>query len=138
MLSRSTVYAIRAAANVEGPHGAFTAIQEIARRTHIPAAYLSKILGELCHKGLLDARRGLHGGVRLKSAPGEVSALEVCRAMADPILTRTCLLNVDCEVKCEECPGYHEWMKEREHFTKLLADLRLSMIPAVCSCKAVQ
>jgi Rrf2 family protein len=55
------------------------AIHEIGARHHIPLKYLEQILLELKHAGILESRRGVHGGYTLARAPKDISVGEVLR-----------------------------------------------------------
>jgi Rrf2 family protein len=55
------------------------AIHEIGARHHIPLKYLEQILLELKHAGILESRRGVHGGYTLARSPKDISVGEVLR-----------------------------------------------------------
>ena len=59
-------------------------LADIAERTRVPAAYLSKVLQGLRVKGIVRLQRGIGGGVRLACAPEELTILDVVNAV-DPI-----------------------------------------------------
>lgn len=51
---------------------AFTTIEETAHNLSVPAAYLSKVAGELSDMGYLETKKGPDGGVRLRDDPDEI------------------------------------------------------------------
>jgi Rrf2 family nitric oxide-sensitive transcriptional repressor len=62
LISQTAEYALRSVValgrHAEGP----LTTQQISEETRIPAGYLSKVLQGLSRAGLVNARRGLHGG----------------------------------------------------------------------------
>jgi Rrf2 family protein len=60
-------------------------IEEIARRQGLPARYLEQLLLVLKRVGLLESRRGAHGGYYLAKPPGEITLGQVIRAVDGPI-----------------------------------------------------
>lgn len=57
---------------------------EIAKRTKVPVAYLSKVLQGLRTRGIVQLQRGVGGGVRLAKTTGQLTILDVVNAV-DPI-----------------------------------------------------
>src|SRR3954469_17603373 len=66
--------------HAEGP----LTTRQISEETRIPAGYLSKVLQGLFRAGLVNARRGLHGGYSLARGLDELTVLDVINAV-DPI-----------------------------------------------------
>jgi Rrf2 family protein len=64
----------------------------IARGTGIPPAFAARVLAQLHHHNLLDARTGQHGGYVLARPAGEISLLEVIEAAEGPLVTKECVL----------------------------------------------
>lgn len=68
-------------------------VAEISRRRSIPAAYLAQLVAELSRRGIIAARRGPNGGLRLALDPADVSLGEllpapVPAALSSPALGR--------------------------------------------------
>jgi Rrf2 family nitric oxide-sensitive transcriptional repressor len=81
MFSQTVEYALRAMAQLaaEAPEAATT--QHIAECTHVPGAYLAKVLQSLRRAGLIHSRRGVGGGVKLARPPKKINLLEVINAV---------------------------------------------------------
>lgn len=103
MFSQTAEYALRAAvALAQDPDKPLTTA-EIARRTRVPAGYLSKVLQMLTREDLIKAIRGLHGGYQLRRPAEEITILEVVNAV-DPIKRiRSCPLELPEHGECL-CP----------------------------------
>ncbi|WP_428265326.1 RrF2 family transcriptional regulator [Haliangium sp.] len=83
MISQTVEYALRAVAFLASQEEARTT-RDIAERTRVPPAYLSKVLQALVRAGLVHSRRGAGGGITLAVAPTELTILDVVDAV-DPI-----------------------------------------------------
>lgn len=70
-------YATRAVLHLARRYPDVVAIHEIAEQHRIPLKYLEQILVELKRGGILESRRGVHGGYTLARAPAEISVGQV-------------------------------------------------------------
>lgn len=59
-------------------------VQQIAKATHVPAAYLAKVMHSLGKAGLVEAKRGLGGGYSLTKKHSDLTILEVVNTV-EPI-----------------------------------------------------
>lgn len=84
MFSMTAEYAMRAMVVLAGAQGATVSSEVIAERTKVPSRYLSKVMRELTHAGLVVSQRGPHGGFALARPAGEITILDVVNAV-DPI-----------------------------------------------------
>ncbi len=64
---------------------------EIAKRQNIPEPFLAKIVAELSQQGIVDSKRGMHGGVQLARPPEEVTLYDVVNALDGPFSFAPCL-----------------------------------------------
>ena len=84
MLSQTVEYALRAATYLATVPTESRTVDQIAEVTHVPLAYLSKVLQQLVRGGIVASRRGTGGGFTLARPPEELRILEVVQAV-DPI-----------------------------------------------------
>jgi Rrf2 family nitric oxide-sensitive transcriptional repressor len=95
MISQTVEYALRAACYLAQQAPAARTTHQIAEATHVPAAYLSKVLQSLNRAGIIQSQRGVGGGISLVVDPAELSILTVVNAV-DPIQRiRTCPLGLE-------------------------------------------
>src|SRR5436190_24079557 len=88
-LTTRTRYAIRALYDLAFHRlGQAAGAKEIAERQHIPLRYLEQILQDLRKAGIVEARRGRHGGYALARAPEVVTLADVLRAARGPLEER--------------------------------------------------
>lgn len=79
-------YAVRALFDIAYYNaGGPTQVKDIAKRQQISARYLEQIFHRLKAAGLLEARRGPHGGYILAKDPGDITLGTVIQAMEGPI-----------------------------------------------------
>ena len=113
-LSQTAGYAVLALSCLADPGGAPALVHDIAARTGIPRAYLSKLMNSLAHKGLIKAKRGHNGGVILAQPAAELS-LDVIAEAVDGEGWRTgCLLGLSSCTEDRGCPTHAFWKEERE------------------------
>ncbi len=92
MLSSKAKYAVRAAtmlaerADTEG----WTQTAEIAERENIPRKFLEAILVQMRDHGIVEGRRGAHGGHQLSRAPAEISVADIIRIFDGPLALTPC------------------------------------------------
>ncbi len=60
---------------------------EVARRTGTPLKFLEAIVSELRRAGIVEARRGAEGGVRLARSVDRITAGQVWRAVDGPLVS---------------------------------------------------
>lgn len=90
-LSRTTRYALRAVVWLGSrPPGDRASADVIAAATHVPPAFLKKVLRQLVEAGILTSERGHHGGFALARPSAEVSFLDVLEAMKMVVVDDVC------------------------------------------------
>lgn len=87
-ISLKTEYACRVMAQLGKAYGkgGFSHIDDLAEREEIPSNYLVQILNDLRNGGLIQSRRGKQGGYALARDPGQVTLLDIIRAMEGELL----------------------------------------------------
>ena len=75
---------------------------DIAARGAIPKKFLEQILLELKHRGLVQAKRGRHGGYQLTRSPAEITYGQIIRALDGPIAPIPCVSQTPY-ASCDEC-----------------------------------
>jgi len=95
VFSQTVEYALRAMVQLAyaGPAGSST--DELAQKTQVPRAYLSKVLQGLRVAGFLKSQRGVGGGVCLILQPEHVTILDVVNAVEPIVRIHTCPLGIE-------------------------------------------
>jgi len=84
MFSSTAEYALRAAVDLAAHPGQARTSQQVAKDSHIPSGYVSKILQDLGKAGLVTSQRGPNGGFMLARPADRITVLETINAV-DPI-----------------------------------------------------
>jgi len=107
-------------------------IQTISDQQNIPKRFLEQILNELKVAGILESRRGIAGGYKLRLPPEKITLAEVIRLIEGPLAPVSCVSEKFYE-KCS-CPdegkcGIRSVMKEvREAIVKVLEQVTVAQL----------
>ncbi|MGV3772025.1 MAG: RrF2 family transcriptional regulator [Verrucomicrobiales bacterium] len=99
-------------------------IQTISEQQNIPKRFLEQILNDLKIAGVLESRRGIAGGYRLRHSPDKITLASVIRFIEGPLAPVSCV-SENFYDKCT-CPdenkcGIRSVMKEvRDAIVKVL------------------
>ena len=77
-------------------------IQEVSERQNIPKRFLEQILNDLKSAGIVESKRGVAGGYRLRRPPERVTLAEIIRHIEGPLAPVSCVSEKFYE-KCS-CP----------------------------------
>ncbi len=112
--------------------GAVVRAQEISERQSIPKRFLEQILNDLKAGGIVESKRGILGGYRLRQRPEELTLARIIRHIEGPLAPIRCVSEQFYE-KCT-CPdeskcGIRSVMKEvREAIVKVLENVTLAQL----------
>ncbi|MGC8667989.1 MAG: SUF system Fe-S cluster assembly regulator [Chthonomonadales bacterium] len=103
-LTKLTDYGIVLMTHVAcAPAGCVHNVPDLARRSQLPPATVSKILKALVRGGLLVSQRGAKGGYRLARDPGAISLADILQAMGGPIAITECGTGVPASCDYSVC-----------------------------------
>jgi Rrf2 family nitric oxide-sensitive transcriptional repressor len=94
MFSLTAEYALRAMACLALMPDQLVPTPNLASQTKVPPNYLAKVLQLLAASHLIIGRRGVGGGYRIAKPAGEISLLEVIRAVTQVERIRSCPLGL--------------------------------------------
>jgi len=107
-------------------------IQEISTRQNIPKRFLEQILNDLKSAGMLESKRGITGGYRLKRAPENITLAEVIRHIEGPLAPVSCVSErfyEKCSCPNEDKCAIRSVMKEvRDAIVKILEDVTVAQM----------
>lgn len=109
-LNRITDYAIVVLAQMAREPDRLVTAPHLAQDSAVPLPTVSKVLKDLAREGVLVSERGAHGGYRLARAPGEITVLEIIRALEGPVSLTACVDGTEgnCDVE-SLCPMRGNW-----------------------------
>jgi Rrf2 family protein len=110
MFSTKSEYGVRVMVELARRGGAEpVALAEIAEHEGLPLAYLEHLVARLRRAGLIESRRGAHGGYLLARQPAEITMAEVVEALEGQIAPVECITSSpDGTIHCtrESDPGH--------------------------------
>ncbi|KXK32575.1 MAG: Rrf2 family transcriptional regulator [Candidatus Omnitrophica bacterium] len=107
MLTKKTKYALKALLSLAESYGKGPIlISEIAEKENIPKKFLELILLELKNSGILQSKKGKHGGYMLGRSPGLITFGQVIRLLDGPLAPLPCVSQTAYH-KCDECVDEH-------------------------------
>ncbi|HVP69231.1 MAG TPA: Rrf2 family transcriptional regulator [Anaeromyxobacteraceae bacterium] len=130
IFSASTTHALRAVAWLAA-HGDGRAVmgRELAQKLKLPPEYLTKVLGTLARKGVLNASRGVKGGYRLAKPPERIRLAEVIEPFEGRRARPGCLLRP--ERPCRDsgaCTAHAAWGGVKRTYLQFLEETTVADI----------
>ncbi len=126
VLSRTSQYAIQALIYIATQTPGVPVLnRDIAERLNVPAAYLAKILQNLCKHGLLDSFRGRLGGFCLREGMHKSTLMQVLLLTEGPDFTQNCILGLK---RCSDetaCPMHARWKPVKNKIIAMMNDMTL-------------
>ena len=121
MLSKTAEYALRAVATIARVREDRPVLaKEIAAQGQIPTKYLSKVMRDLVHAGVLTSTRGIGGGFRLRRKAESIKLADIIRPFDDIVASRRCPFG---NAKCSDenpCSMHDQWKPVSEAYRNLL------------------
>ena len=128
-ITRETDYGVRCVLYLARKAQDIATVNEIAKAMHIPKSFSAKILQRLVKAGIVISGRGIGGGFSLAKKPGNISILDVVKAIQGDsainicaIDKKMCRLSNTCSVHpvWVELRGIIEKRLQKENFAKLI------------------
>ncbi len=129
MISQTVEYALRAVVYLADHLEMPLTTQQIAAVTRIPQAYLSKVMQNLSRAGLVESRRGLHGGFTLSRSPEQLTIWDVMDAVEPLRRIRTCPLGLESH-RIRLCPLHKKLDDALAQIEQVMRDTTLAEILA--------
>jgi len=110
LFSQIGQYALRIVATLaQADDAAPLRATDIAERTGIPSAYVSKVLRRLTEAGLLASQKGHHGGFRLAWPADQIRFVDVLSAVDSLPAQKTCVFGWGACQASAPCPLHNAW-----------------------------
>jgi Rrf2 family transcriptional regulator, cysteine metabolism repressor len=140
MFSTKAEYGIRVMAHLARRNGdagesAPISLGSIADAEGLPLAYLEHLVQRLRRAGLVESRRGAHGGYSLSRAAEDISMAEVVAALEGEIAPIECITaGADGALVCvregeaghDPCPTKLLWTRVQGSIVRTLSDMTLA------------
>jgi Rrf2 family transcriptional regulator, cysteine metabolism repressor len=132
MFSTKAEYGVRVMAHLAKHNGERPiSLATIADSEGLPLAYLEHLVQRLRKAGLVESRRGAHGGYTLARAAGDISMAEVVRALEGEIAPIECIsADANGVLVCarehdEPCPTKFLWTRVQGSIVRTLNEMTL-------------
>lgn len=127
ILSKSCIYGIQAAIAVAASGGkGYVPINRLADRLDISFHFLTKVLQEFTHAGILASYRGPRGGVTLAKPPEQISLYDMVEAMDGTDIFTECMLGLPGCGTAPPCPAHEQWSILRLQLSSIAKTLTLA------------
>jgi Rrf2 family cysteine metabolism transcriptional repressor len=138
MFSTKAEYGVRVVAHLAsryGDDGQPISLGSIAEAEGLPLAYLEHLVQRLRKAGLVESRRGAHGGYSLARPAGDITMAEVVRALEGEIAPIECITaDADGALVCvrdgepghDPCPTKLLWTRVQGSIVRTLNEMTLA------------
>jgi Rrf2 family cysteine metabolism transcriptional repressor len=131
IFSTKAEYGVRVMAHLAGTDGERpVSLGSIADAEGLPLAYLEHLVQRLRREGLVESRRGAHGGYTLTRPPAEITMAEIVRALEGNLAPIECITP---EGLCSRetagqaaCPTKLLWTRVQGSIVRTLNEMKLS------------
>lgn len=117
-------YGVRAMVALAHHYGSGpVSITAVAKESSVPPAYLEQLIGPLRRAGLVESKRGAHGGYQLSRPPAAIRIGDVYRVMEGPVAPMDCVSEDPADQTCpliDGCETRPVWIKVRDSITEAL------------------
>lgn len=91
LLTKDTDYAIRALLVLALNKDRFVSVRTISKEQGIPYPFLRRLMQKLIQNGLVEAKEGVAGGVRIVKLPQNISMLQLMRIFQGEMTLSDCM-----------------------------------------------
>jgi FeS assembly SUF system regulator len=127
-ISKLTDYATLILAHLADEDAGLRTAVELAERSHLGVATVSKVLKELQRAGLVSSTRGAHGGYTLGRSPASISAADIIDAVEGPVGLTECATHPgQCGLE-GSCRVGHAWQRVNTAIRRALSEVTLNQL----------
>ncbi len=132
-LTQKSKYAVRALMELAlDDCGSPLGVYEVARRQRIPERFLEQIFGDLRRAGILDSRRGAHGGFCFATPPDEITVLDIVGILDGEVRPARCSAGGTCYIAdAPLCTTSKIWDEARVALENVFGRYTIAQIAAV-------
>ncbi len=102
----------------------FISLADVAERNMLSRGFLEEVVVPLKESGLVDAKRGSHGGYRLSRDPEDISIGDIVTAVEGPLALVDCLGGAECAI-AGGCASKKVWRNVQRHIEDSLYAISL-------------
>ena len=127
-ISRKTDYALRMLAMLAEDRESLLSVRTAAEKVDVPYSFARSIQHGLVLAGIVESLRGVHGGMRLKVDPAQITIRQVVEAIQGPLVMNECTAPAaDC-ARMGGCCYHPLWVGAQELLRSYLDSITLDDI----------
>lgn len=109
-ISRKTDYALRMLSMLVKDEGGLLSVRTAADEAGVPYSFARSIQHGLVQAGIIESLRGVHGGMRLKVDPSEITIRQVVEAVQGPLVMNDCTAGSATCARRDSCCYHPIWV----------------------------
>lgn len=109
-ISRKTDYALRMLSMLVSGEDGLLSVRTAAEQVDVPYSFARSIQHGLVQAGIVESLRGVHGGMRLKVDPSEVTIRQIVEAVQGPLVMNDCTAEDGVCPRMDGCCYHSIWM----------------------------
>lgn len=109
-ISRKTDYALRMLSMLASGEDGLLSVRTAAEQVDVPYSFARSIQHGLVQAGIVESLRGVHGGMRLKVDPSEVTIRQIVEAVQGPLVMNDCTAEDGVCPRMDGCCYHSIWM----------------------------
>ncbi len=133
-ISRKTDYALRMLSILAQGDNGLLSVRAAADEVDVPYSFARSIQHGLVQAGIIESLRGVHGGMRLKVKPSEVTIRQVVEAVQGPLTMNDCTAEGATCSRMNGCCYHPLWIGTQELVRNYLDSVTLEDV--VCGKNA--
>lgn len=127
-ISRKTDYALRMLSMLAQGDNSLLSVRAAADEVDVPYSFARSIQHGLVQAGIVESLRGVHGGMRLKVKPSEVTIRKVVEAVQGPLTMNDCTAEGATCSRMAGCCYHPLWIGTQELVRNYLDSVTLEDI----------
>lgn len=136
-ISRKTDYALRILSMLVDKGDELLSVRTAAEEVDVPYSFARSIQHGLVQAGVIESLRGVHGGMRLKADPKDITLLEVVEAVQGTLVMNDCTAPDGSCPRMESCCYHPIWAGAQALLGSYLGSITLDDVVNCRSCPAV-
>lgn len=108
-ISRKIDYALRILSILVEQEGGLLSVRTAAEQVDVPYSFARSIQHGLVQAGIIESLRGVHGGMRLKVDPVDITIRQIVEAVQGPLIVNDCTAPGGTCARMTDCCYHAIW-----------------------------
>ncbi len=127
LLSKACIYGVRASLYMSLVYqkDRYISIREMSEKLNISFHFLTKILQQITHAGLMHSYKGPNGGINLSKDPNEITIIKIVDAIDGMAVFTECVIGLPGCGRNKPCPLHEKWAVARQELQDMFENTTL-------------